>query len=135
MNNIRLKAEAINRMKKLHLFNACIKAFEDRNEVQMSEPTGALFEFSNDKWLNSLIDDFQKKHNCLVYHVIHSYTDFGELYNLLYVDNEVENWDGDNIDLNDGYVFVWCENKTEPMFSEFGTIGVGHRFGGLIRNF
>ena len=46
------KAEAINRMKELGLFAPCIKAFK-RDEVQLSEPTGGLYEFSNDKELTA----------------------------------------------------------------------------------
>lgn len=128
------KKEAVSRMRLLKLFPACIKAFESRGEVQLSERTGALYEFSDNTWLNAKIKEFEEKHNALVYHVIHTLTDFGELYDFLYVGNDKAEWGYENSDLKDNYVFVWCENATEPMFSEFGTIGVGQRFGGLIRN-
>lgn len=52
------KAEAINRMKALGLFAPCIKAFKDRNEVQLSEPTGGLYEFSADKELTAKVAEF-----------------------------------------------------------------------------
>ena len=128
------KREAVSRMKLLKLFPACIKAFESKGEVQLSERTGALYEFSDNEWLNAKIKGFEEKHNALVYHVIHTLTDFGELYDFLYVGNRKDMWEYENSDLKDGYVFVWCENATQPIFSEFGTIGVGQRFGGLIRN-
>ena len=135
MIKIDKKTEAIKRMEILKLFPPCIEAFKKRNEVQLSEPTGALYEFNDDEKLNKIVKDFEEKFNGLVYHVIHTYTNFGELYNLLYVSDTIEEWEIERKDMKDGYVFVWCENISEPLFSEFGTIGVGNRFGGLVRNY
>ena len=128
------KEQAVLRMKTLKLDKSCIKAF-NHGEVWLSEQTGGLYEFSDNKFLVDLVKKFEKKYNAVVYHVIHTYTNFGELYNLLYVSNDKEEWEQDMEDIADGYVFVWCENVDEPMFSEFGTIGVASRFGGLVRSY
>lgn len=90
------KIEAINRMKALDLFKPCIKAFENRDEVQLSEMTGGLYEFSRDEDLNAKIKEFEEEYNTLVYHVIHTYTNFGELYSFLYVSDYEEEWEMDN---------------------------------------
>lgn len=127
------KAEAINRMKELGLFAPCIKNFEKYDEVQMSEVTGGLYEFSSNAELTAKVKEFEKEHDALVYHVIHTYTDFGEMYNFLCVTDYEEDWFWDNLSIKDGIVFCWVWNKDIEYFSEFGSIEVQNRFGGLVR--
>ena len=127
------KIEAINRMKALDLFEPCIKAFENRDEVQLTEMTGGLYEFSRDEELNAKIKEFEEEYNVLVYHVIHTYTNFGEMYSFLYVSNYQEEWEMDNKDIQVNYVMSYVWNKDYPDFSEFGSIGIRQKFGGLVR--
>ena len=47
------KEEAIKRMEALRLFAPCVKVFKDRNEVQLTEQNGGLYEFSADAELNA----------------------------------------------------------------------------------
>lgn len=130
------KAEAINRMKKLGLLSPCIKAFE-RGEVQMSEQTGGLYEFSRDKELTAKVQEFEQKSNALVYHVIHTPLMLDgavmDMYNFLYVSDYQEEYEMDNFDIKDGYVCAYVWNKTVDHFSEFGSIVVKRCFGGLVR--
>lgn len=131
------KAEAINRMKALGLFAPCIKAFKDRNEVQLSEPTGGLYEFSADKELTAKVAEFEEKNNALVYHVIHTPAmidgEAMDMYNFLYVSDYHEEWEMDQNDIKEGYALVYVWNKTIDYFSEFGSIAVKEKFGGLVR--
>lgn len=127
------KEEAIKRMKALDLFAPCIKAFKDRDEVQLSEMTGGLYEFSGNAELNAKVKEFEAEYNALVYHVIHTFTQFGELYNFLFVSDYEEEWIMDNDDIQDNYVMCYVWNKTDEWCSEFGTIAVEQRFGGLVR--
>ena len=120
-------------MKELELFAPCIKAFKDRNEVQLSEPTGGLYEFSGNEELTAKVKEFEQEYNALVYHVIHTYTQFGELYNFLYVSDYEEEWEMDQNDIKDNYVMCYVWNKDDDIFSEFGTIVVRQKFGGLVR--
>ena len=131
------KVEAINRMKELGLFAPCIKAFKDRNEVQLSEPTGGLYEFSSNTELTAKVQEFEKENNALVYHVIHSPMRFDgdvmDMYNFLYVSDYPEEYEMDNNDIKDGYPLAYVWNRTVDYFSEFGGIAVKGRFGGLVR--
>ena len=127
------KAEAIKRMKALGLFKPCIKVFESRDEVQLTEPTGGLYEFSDDAELNAKIKDFEAEYNALVYHVIHTYTQFGEFYSFLFVSDYEEEWEMDNEDVKDGYAIAYVWNKSDDWCSEMGSIVVQERFGGLVR--
>lgn len=130
------KEEAIKRMKELGLFAPCIKAFK-RDEVQLSEPTGGLYEFSSDKELTAKVQEFEKENNALVYHVIHTPTmidgEAMDMYNFLYVSDYQEEWEMDQNDIKEGYALVYVWNKTIDYFSEFGSIAVKEKFGGLVR--
>lgn len=131
------KVEAINRMKELGLFAPCIKAFKSRDEVQFSEQTGGLYEFSADRELTAKVQEFERKNNALVYHVIHTPMRLDgeamDMYNFLYVSDYQEEWEVDNADIKEGYVFAYVWNKTIDYFSEFGSIAVKGMFGGLVR--
>lgn len=127
------KVEAIKRMKALKLFGPCIKAFEERNEVQLSEMTGGLYEFSADAELNAKVKAFEEEYNALVYHVIRTFTEFGELYSFMYVSDYESEWELDNEDIADGYSMAYVWNKNDDWCSEFGSIAVREKFGGLVR--
>ena len=127
------KVEAINRMKALDLFGPCIKAFKNRDEVQLSEMTGGLYEFSSNAELTAKVKEFEAEYNALVYHVIHTPTMEMDMYNFLFVSDYDEEWEMENEDIKDGYVFAYVWNTTVDYFSEFGSIVVQGRFGGLIR--
>lgn len=127
------KAEAIKRMQVLGLFKPCIKAFEKYDEVQLTEPNGGLYEFSDNEDLNTKIKEFEEEYNALVYHVIHTYTQFGELYNFLYVSDYEEEWEYDREDVKAGYAVAYVWNKTDEWMSEIGGIAVRELFGGLVR--
>lgn len=127
------KEEAIKRMKALHLFAPCTDAFKKRNEVQFTEITGGLYEFSGDEELTKQVKEFEEEYNALVYHVIHTYTAFGELYSFLYVSDYQEEWEMDNEDIKDNYAMAYVWNKTMPDCSEFGSIAVMQKFGGIVR--
>lgn len=127
------KAEAINRMKALDLYAPYIKSFEKKDEIFMSEMTGGVYEFSDNEELIEKIKSFEEENDALVYHVIRTMTQFGELYNFLYVSDYEEEWAMDNADIADGYAMAYVWNKTDEWCSEFGSIGVQGKFGGIIR--
>lgn len=127
------KEEAIKRMKVLGLFKPCIKAFEKYDELQLTEPTGGLYEFNDNAELNAKIKEFEEEYNALVYHVIHTYTQFGELYNFLYVSDYPEEYEYEMEELEDGYAIAYVWNKSDDWLSELGGIAVRERFGGLVR--
>ena len=131
------KLEAINRMKALKLFAPCIREFKNHDEVQLTEPFGGLYEFSSNDELNRYVEDFETEYSALVYHVIHSAFrvdgDIWEMYHLLYVSDYKDEWETDREDIEQGYVMAYVVNTTIPEFSEFGSIAVTNRIGGLVR--
>ena len=127
------KAEAIKRMKALDLYSPYIKAFEKDDEIFLSEMTGGVYEFSNEDELKVKVKEFEAENNALVYHVIHTFTQFGELYNFLYISDYEEEWEMDNEDIAAGYALAYVWNVTDEWCSEIGSIGVRGKFGGIVR--
>lgn len=131
------KEEAIKRMAMLGLFKPCIKAFNKYDEVQLTEPNGGLYEFSDNEELNAKIKEFEEEYEALVYHVIHSPMRIDymtmDMYCFLYVSDYEEEWEMDETDIADGYVVAYVWNKSEDYLSEIGSIVVRERFCGLVR--
>lgn len=125
------KMEAIKRMKILKLHANAVNEFDKENMLNLSEGYGALY------WLDDkqkeYVNAFEQKYNSVVYHVIHNITEFGELLAFLYVSDSEDEWSYDRNDLKDGYACAYVENLDEPVFSEFGSIGIKPSFGGLVR--
>ena len=126
------KTEAINRMEALDLYNPYIKAFKDKDEIFMSEMTGGVYEFSENTELCNKVKEFEAEHKALVYHVIRTVTIDGEIYSFLFVSDHKEEWEMDNADIADGIAFVYGWDVT-GWCSEFGSIGVRGKFGGIVR--
>lgn len=131
MNKEQQKQEAIARMQMLKLSPNIIKEFEKDGIVNLSENGGILYWLDSDQ--QAIVDEFQSEHDALVYHVIHDFTEFGELYSLLYVSKYEEEWETDREDLTDGYALVYVKNVDVDWCSEFGSIGIRPQFGGLLR--
>lgn len=126
------KAEAIERMELMGIFRGVIDNFKDGKICESDSPFAACY------WVNEeqkkRIEEFEKEYDALVYHVVHSYTEFGELESYLYVCDHKEEWGIDKGDIKYHYVLAYVYNKTEPEFSEIGTImfEIGPA-GGLLR--
>lgn len=132
MNLLKQKqmAEAIKRMKALGLYPAVIKEFEEDGKLNLSEYNGILFHLNDDE--KEMIKTWEQD-ECLVYHVIKSKTSFGLLYSLLYVSDTEEEWEMDFEDIKEYCPFVYVVNKTVPEYSEFGSITILPKNGGLVR--
>ena len=128
---IKQKQEAIERMKMLKIYSQAIKEFEKENVINVSEHGGILFWLDDEQ--QEMVKRFEEKYNTVVYHVIHNYTEFGELYSLLYVSQHETEWGYDKDDIKHNIALCYVVNKDEENFSEFGSIGIKPQFGGVIR--
>ena len=144
--------EGVKRMKLLNMIPQTIREFEHGtisyseriNVGTKSRPkavSGILYWLDDD--MKAEVKTFEEKYNCMVYHAIHSYTEFGELLSLLYVSSDVEEWQEDNADLKEKVEdysgnkfynpFAYVINRTDPDCSEFGRIGIVPAHGGIKR--
>ena len=126
-----MKREAIVRMEMLNLCENVIDEFEEEAQLYRSEFNGILY------WLDerqqTCVAEVQEDYNILVYHIIHSHTEFGELLSMLYVSRHKEEWEEDREFLKQGYPIAYVKNLSIPEFSEFGSIGIQPCIGGVKR--
>lgn len=131
MTRQKQKQEAIARMKLLKLHQNIIREFEQDDVINLSENGGILF------WLDEkqteYVRNFEKNYDAVVYHVIHEYTNIGEMLSFLYVSDDKYEWGYDRDDLKKGYALAYVKNPDDEECSEFGTIGIKPQYGGLIR--
>lgn len=124
------KQEVFKRMKKLNFHPNVLSDFNE-GTINKSELIGILY------WLNDeeikKVREFEAENESIVYHVIHQFTNIGELYSFLYVKLDDEEWEMDNEGLKQREVLAYVWNKTAPEFSEFGYIGIRPQVGGLVR--
>lgn len=117
------KIEAIDRMKKWGIYKPIIKSFEKENIVSESAPpVGACFWIEGEQLKR--IREFEKENNALVYHVIHSYANIGEMESYLFVSDYPEEWEMDRNDILENRQLAYVYNHDAPYCSEFGSIGI-----------
>jgi len=117
------KAEAIERMKAWGIFGPTIDQFAKSDLISQSlPPVGACFWIEGEQLQR--VRDFENEHNALVYFVIHSYTNLGELESYLYVSDYKEEWQYDREDLKEHQQLVYVYNADAPWCSELGSIGI-----------
>ncbi len=135
------KNEAIKRMKKLGLMKEVIDAFKKggENSLYYSERINkmmpaVLYWVDNKEMYAKAVKEFEEKYDALVYHCILTHTtDWGDLFDMLYVSKNESEWSYDNEGLKDGFVYVNSVNISDGMYSEIGTIKVRPVMGGLER--
>lgn len=142
MENEKVKNECLRRMKALKLHDegehTCVGDFRKNGNVWKSEFHGILYWLDEDE--EKIVKDFEKEHeDYKVYHCIKSYTQFGEMLALLYVNGKEEYFEEDkqmfDEDIKDGYCFAYVHNIEDEFCSEFGSIGIQSMFGGIKRTF
>ena len=124
------REEALRRLNMLSLHRNVVNDFK-KGVLNLTEPNGGLFWLDEEQ--KKIIRDFEEKTNSVVYHVIHNYTEVGEMLSLLYVSDDKEEWELDEEDLHNGIAFCYVKNLDDDICSEYGTIGIKPMYGGLIR--
>lgn len=104
----------------------------DTSKLYVSSKYNAILLQGNEFELIDEVNNFEKEHNTFVYHIIQTYTNFGECYSMLYVSNNQDEWVGDYDDLknNECYAYVW--NKSDHICSEIGLIGIDTQYNNLV---
>lgn len=127
---IKQELEAEERIKKLNLHPNAVKEFLEGRKLNLSE-RGMLYWLNDDE--EKMVRSWEDETGNIVYHVIKNNMEFGLCYSFLYVSKYEEEWEDDNIDLEDGYPLAFVKNVDDDYSSEYGAIGISPRFGGIIR--
>lgn len=135
-----LKQECIERLKILEeqfgLLTNCRAEFKRKDTLYYSERTplgGILYWVDNKQELVDKVKEFEKDNKVKVYFCLLTYTEFGTLFDMLYVTDEKEYWEEEKEDLKLGYAMSNCKNLTDDMMSDFGSIAIKGMSGGIIR--
>lgn len=118
--------EAFRRSNKLTYYINGIGYYIDEDTSLYLDP-----EYKGDEKLLPAIREFEERYNATVYAVIHSDTEFGELWDLLYIPEERDEWDCVVSDYDKRTKIIWSYCLGE--YAEFGDIGVQQLFGGFRR--
>jgi len=149
MNKEALKQEALKRLEILKqngmsYYKSVIKTFEN-NDVPIFENQGFLKSVFYNLYGNKgqepydeiikAKEEFEKEYDGMVYLILISHTNFGTVYDMLYVSKNDEEWEMDIDELKQGYAYVNCVNADFPDFSEIGEIGFAYDkvCGGIYR--
>lgn len=131
------RIEALRRMEELHLDKLFRTAFLEGTLAVSEKFEGTLNNgiliYEIPKCVLNEIRTVEKDFGIVAYAVIRSRTEFGEIFDLLYIGREKEDWEWDNQLMEDHVVMSYCINTTISMFSELGTIGIANIEGGLYR--
>ena len=129
------RAKALELMKQLDLCEDFVEMFKEKGIVTYFEQHIGYWAFQDEE-LMAKIKAFEEKWNALVFAVTHEYCEFGECYSFLYIPDQRDEWD-DMVQRTDErnvfYAFAYVWNKDYDYDSEFGSILVKTRFGGLRR--
>lgn len=131
-NTEMMKKESIYRLEKLNALSSVVDDFNKKGWLYYTESaTGALY-YINDE-MKKFVKEIEERYKGMVYHIIHSKTEFGDLLSMLWTTVYDEEWETERENLEEGYVFAYVKNTTDDWCSEFGDIVVNERFGGLCR--
>lgn len=118
--------EAVARMSLIGFNREIIEQFTDRTLIRQSLPpyyNSQPVLPNTDTDLLARIAEFERVHDALVYYVIRSYTELGEMETYLYVSKYENEWVNDRDDLSENRSLAYVANLNHPDCSEFGSIG------------
>ena len=117
------KQEALERLtilqKQYGLMETVLKEFKENNTIYYSEYInqniqGILYWVSNKDEYTEIVEEFEKKNNALVYHIISTPVIYGgTLLSMLYVSQYQKEWKRDRADLKDGLPLAYCINLAD----------------------
>ena len=137
------KQEALERLtilqKQYGLMETVLKEFKENNTIYYSEYInqniqGILYWVSNKDEYTEIVEEFEKKNNALVYHIISTPVIYGgTLLSMLYVSQHQEEWKRDREDLKDGLPLAYCINLADQEMAEVGGIQIKGANGGICQ--
>ena len=127
------KTKAIQIMKTMDIYKPYIEGYRKENKVCYFERYAGYWA-DQEPELQEKIKQVEQQYNCTVYAVTHEYFEFGECYTMLIVTNYKNEWGylvESQQDVHYAQAYVW--NVDDDYCSEFGTVAVRSRYGGLRR--
>ncbi len=127
------KRRAILKLNEIGSYKPYTNAFK-KGTVTMYESFGGYF-VDNDSELFKKISEVEEKYGGTVYAVIHNFTEFGEMYTMLWQTSYAEDDEFCVHPVGGGIygVLAYVMNVSDDSCSEFGSVGIKPALGGLLR--
>lgn len=110
--------EANRRMRILQLHINARNEFKDEHRINKSDDNMGML-FWLDKEEEEMVKKLEEKYNFMVYHIIHTLSNLGETYEILFVSKIKEEWFDEREDLKNGFAMARVEVINSPENSEF----------------
>ena len=136
MNFEEMKEQAVKQMKVLKLNNKVIEDYMKEDKIYKSINIKPYLEEITEEE-KKLIEDFEKKYETIVFHIININSKILNQYELLFVTRNKENWKDDVVDNKNGFMIsntiVINTELNKQMVNEIGIIGIENNNGGVYR--
>lgn len=134
----RLNLMGVAPMFRKNILNGDVAIFENQGSIFSDVHYSLELNKNQEQYINLYlkIEELRLRHNLHTYMVQLTHTEFGAHYSLFYVDmNQTEeDWNVEKRDIKENYPYVYVYNADEPLFSEFGSIGIKKGImGGIVR--
>lgn len=123
-------------MQKLDIYKPYINDWKKSQVRTLFENYGgySIGKYDQELELLEKIKEIEKEYDITVYAVTHELTQFGELYDLLYLSNDPQERDIPyEIKPHHWCIPAYCWNKSDDFCSEFGDVFISSFAGGLRR--
>lgn len=129
-----MHAEAARRLKMIPGLHPNIyREFLEDGTLYMSERQGILYYLEDNE--KEYVAQAESKYGFVVFHVLHTVSDYGDIYTMLYVQNDRSTWREERRDwLERGKTWCYGYNATYPHCSDNGAVCVKQVNGGLVEN-
>lgn len=131
-----MKEQAIKQMKALKLNNKVIEDYIKEGKIYKSTNIKPYIEEIPEEE-KKLIEDFEKKNETIVFHVINVKSQILNQYEILFISKNKENWKDDVVDNKNGFMIsntiVINTKLNKQIVNEIGIIGIENNNGGVYR--
>lgn len=131
-----MKEQVIKQMKALKLNNKVIEDYMKEDKIYKSTNMKPYIEEIPEEE-KKLIEDFEKKNETIVFHVINVKSQILNQYELLFISRNKENWKDDVVDNKNRFIIsntiVINTKLNKQMVNEIGIIGIENKNGGVYR--
>ena len=125
--------EKLERLAGMELAEWVARDFEENGRLCYSDH-GILFGIEANPEFSDIVEEFEKKHDATVYHLMLTRMCGFDLLTLLAVGGE-DDWIQELECFKEGYACAWVANLTDRKLSEWGDVGFRVASGGMVRTF
>jgi hypothetical protein len=126
--------EGVRRLKELDIYPPYVRKFNSKANVPTFFERFGGFYADQEPKLMAKIREVEAEHNCVVYAVTHEIVEGMNMWSMLIVSNDKDEWPWEFMnDDRSTTAWAWVWNTDMPDFSEFGSVTIRSFGGGICR--